>query len=96
MKSDYLFRRRSFEEQWDTAPYKWHILSVFQIIHGKYWHKVPIIFSPWIGLAGLLYSLKVTYNLLTFFFKFPREKDVLFFALKIKVQFDFLFYESDS
>lgn len=64
---------RSFEEQWDMVPHKWHILSVFQIIPGKYWHKVPIIFSLWIGLAVLLYTLKVTYNLLTFFNSWGRR-----------------------
>lgn len=73
---------RSFEEQWDMVSNKWHILSVFQIIHGKYWHKVPIIFCPWIGLAVLLYALKVTYNLLTIFFLNSPWKRMYFLCSK--------------
>lgn len=79
---------RSFEEQWDTVPYKWHVLSVFQIIQGKYWHKVPIIF-PMNKASSLIACFKSPLQFALNFF-ILQGKDI--FSLHWRLKFNLTSY----
>lgn len=85
---------RCFEEQGDAVPEKWHLFSVFQIIHGKYWCEVPIIFP--MKRPGSLTVCFKSHLQFAHLFLILQQKGCIFLALKTRVQFDFLFGTRDS
>lgn len=90
----YLFLSKVLWRTVGRGSKKWHIFSVLQITHGKYWWEVPIIVP--LNRAG---SLIVCYKSLLQFvhpFLILQQKECIFLPLKTQVQLDFLFGTRDS